>query len=134
MDEAKRLRAKAMADAEEARMPTDEVRAVERAAGQHGWSNGQVAWTTYRQTSPWCLDYGDSRICHVSVDALAEAMRLRRLERDGSPCWSTVEARALLGEAMRCELELLPADVGRMQSTHAKRARERKIAAKACED
>lgn len=124
-------RAKAIEDAEAAKLPPDKVRAMERDAGQQGWSLGQ-AWT-YRQTSPWWSDDGgDTRLCRVSVDALAEAMRLRRLERDGSPCWSPAEARELLDEAMRCELELLPADHGWMPATHAKRARERRRAAKAC--
>ena len=88
-------------------------------------------WPSYRWSIP--EDETDNRVCHVSVEALAEAMRMRRLERDGSPCWSTVEARELLGEAMRCELELLPATVGWAQATHAKRARDRKRAAKARE-
>lgn len=112
------------------RMSPDEVRAMERDAGQQGGILGQ-AWT-YRQTSPWWSDDGgDARICHASVDALAEAMRMRRLERDGSPCWSTAEARELLEEAMRCDLELLVEDQGmpRVVAMHsaAKRAKQRAI-------
>lgn len=124
MDEARQRRAKAMADAEKARVSPDEVRAMEGALGQQGWSNGQRlrdlidmlegvpvrtrpdVWPSY---STWSMpdDETDNRVCHVSVEALAEAMRMRRIERDGSPCWSTAEARELLEEAMRCELELI---------------------------
>ena len=68
-------------------------------------------------------DGGDDRLCRVSVDALAEAMRLRRLERDGAPCWSTVEARELVAEAMRFELEPIAPPVGWVQSTYRKMAK-----------
>ena len=121
-------------------MSTDEVRAMERAVGQQGWSNGRRlrdlidmlegvpvrtrpdVWPSY---STWSIpeDETDNRVCHVSVEALAEAMRMRRLERDGSPCWSTVEARELLEEAMRCELVPLVEQHGRVQSTYRKRKR-----------
>lgn len=68
-------------------------------------------------------DGGDDRLCRVSVDALAEAMRLRRLERDGAPCWSTVEARELVAEAMRCELEQMASPVGWAQSIYRQMAK-----------